>query len=45
MRSISRFVSFPIDEVNIIVQNELVNGLYTGENSCLEVTKFTHRGI
>ena len=43
MRSISRFVRFPVDEVNIVVQDELVNGLYTGENSCLEVMNFTHR--
>ncbi len=36
MRSISRFVrSLPIDEVNVVVQDELVNGLDTGENSCL----------
>ena len=31
--------------MNIVVQDELVNGLDTGENSCLEVTNFTHRGI
>ena len=37
--------AFPIDEVNIVVHDELVNGLDTGENSCLEVTNFTHRGI
>ncbi len=28
-----------------VVQYELVNDLYTGENSCLEVTNFTHRGM
>ena len=37
--------SFPIDEVCAVVQYELIYCLNTGENSCLEVTKFSPRSM
>jgi len=37
--------SFPIDEVCAVVQDELIYCLNTGENSCLEVTKFSPRSM
>ena len=37
--------AFPIDEMCVIVQYELIYSLNTGENSCLEVTNFASRSI